>query len=171
MHPVSLLIYLMGTPETLFYTRTSNGAGVANFTFPGESVATISMTHGSATNGGMEHTQIFSKNGGQHIVIENNIRLRLHRTPPGIGYGDTPSYYQGTPGQVTAVWEPEFSLGQLYNKGLFLLGYYGEVEAFARAVLNNQRVPKAGLDDAITATKIFEAFAHGSNKVITLSDL
>jgi len=36
---------------------------------------------------------------------------------------------------VLAVWEPEFSLGQLYNKDLFLLGYTQEIDEFARSIL------------------------------------
>jgi hypothetical protein len=35
-------------------------------------------------------------------------------------------------------WEPEFSLGQLYNKGLFLLGYAPEVIDFTTRLLENQ---------------------------------
>jgi hypothetical protein len=31
--------------------------------------------------------------------------------------------------------EPEFTLGQLYNKKIFLIGYVGEVSACAEAVL------------------------------------
>jgi len=167
-HPVSLLIYLMGYPVNLFYSRSSNGAGIANFTFDDGSIGSIAMTNGASFNGGMERTQIYAKNPGIHISIENNVRLSLHRNPPGIDYGSTPSFYKGTADQTTSVWEPEFSLGQLYNKGLFLLGYYGEIEAFAQAVLNNKKLDKAGIDDAIIITKIFEAFSKGPDKMITV---
>ena len=167
-HPVSLLIYLMGYPESLNYMRGTDGTGIANFSFADGAVASLALTHGASPNGGMERTQIFAKRHGSHISIENNIKLSLHRTPPDLHYGASPSFYTGLPENATAVWEPEFSLGQLYNKGLFLLGYYGEVEAFAQAVINKARVPKAGLDDAIIITKIFEAFAQGANKFIML---
>jgi predicted dehydrogenase len=167
-HPVSLLVYLMGYPESLNYMRGMDGTGIACFTFADDSIASITLTNGSSSNGGMERTQIFAKNHGQHISIENNIKLSLHRTPPELHYGSSPSFYTGTPENATAAWEPEFSLGQLYNKGLFLLGYYGEIEAFAQSIINKTPVPKAGLDDAIIITKIFEAFAQGPNKVIKL---
>jgi len=168
-HPVSLLVYLMGYPASMNYMRGADGTGIVCFSFADGSIASVALTCGASSNGGMEHTQIFAKNKGRHISIENNIKVSLYRTPPDLHYGASPSFYTGTPENATAVWEPEFSLGQLYNKGLFLLGYYGEVEAFAQAVLNKTRVPKAGLDDAIMITKIFEAFAQGANKIIELS--
>ena len=167
-HPVSLLVYLMGYPENLFYMRTNEGLGMVNFTFPDGTIASIAMTQGQSKNGGMERTQLFAKIPGTHISVENNIKVSLHRTPPNIKYGSTPSFYTGTANDATAVWEPEFSLGQLYNKGLFLLGYYGEIEVFAQAVINDTPLPKSGLDDAIVITKIFEAFAHGPGKIIKI---
>ena len=167
-HPVSLLVYLMGYPESLYYKRSPNGSGMACFSFADGSVASIAFTHGASFNGGMERTQIFAKKPDTHIRIENNITLSLHRSPPNLPYGESPSFYTGSPGDVTSVWEPEFSLGQLYNKNLFLLGYYGEIEAFAQAILTNSHIPKAGLDDAIAITRIFEAFAEGPDKNIRI---
>jgi predicted dehydrogenase len=69
---------------------------------------------------------------------------------------------------VTAVWEPEFSLGQLYNKGLFLLGYYGEINEFARSILESRTPRKATLTHAIQVTRLFEAFAEGPGREIAL---
>jgi len=111
----------------------------------------------------MERTVLISEKGG-HIVVDNNVRVSFHRNPPGLGYGDTLSYYLGSPEQTTADWEPEFSLGQLYNKGLFLLGYYKEIEDFAIAAMENKPV-KGGIDDAINVTRIFEAFASNVSGV------
>jgi predicted dehydrogenase len=167
-HPVSLLLFLAGMPATLYYERSSSGAAAATFTYPSGLVASIALTHGAASNAGMERTVIVSDRG-RHITVENNHRLTYHRNPPDLPYGQAPSYFQGTPEQVNAVWEPEFSLGQLYNKGLFLLGYYDEVNEFARAVLE-KRAPRAGtLEHAWQATRIFEAFAQGPGRVTQLS--
>jgi hypothetical protein len=114
----------------------------------------------------MERTQIISSQG-RHIVVENNVRVTLRRSPP-VGYGDTPSYYTGSPDGVTASWEPEFSLGQLYNKGLFLLGYWGEVNEFASSILEKRPPAKGTLEHAWQATHIFEAFAEGPGRTIQL---
>ena len=166
-HPVSLLLMLMGMPDTLYYERTANGAAVATFGYADGRLATITLTNGSAGNTMMERTTIISDRG-RHIVVDNNIRVTYHRDAPDRHYGASPSYFTGTPEQTSAVWEPEFSLGQLYNKGLFLLGYFGEVDEFAKAVIERRPVAKAHLEHAWQATKIFEAFAQGPRTIIKL---
>lgn len=166
-HPVSVLLLLLGMPQSLHYARSTAGAAVATFTYESGEVASILLDHGASNNGGMERTQIVSESGA-HITVENNTTVTLHRSAP-IGYGNEPSFYVGDPGQASAVWEPEFSLGQLYNKGLFLLGYYGEIEEFAQAVLAGRAPAKGTVDDAINATRVFEAFGNGPNREIPLA--
>ncbi len=93
----------------------------------------------------------------------------MHRNPPcETDYGKTPSFFTGKPEETTALWEPEFSLGQLYNKGLFLLGYYNEVNEFARAVLEKRQPVKGTLEQAWQVTRILEAFGEGPGKRIPL---
>lgn len=170
-HPASLMVYLLGMPDTLYFERSPKGAGAATFTFASGTVATLAFTRGASNNGGMERTTIVSARGG-HIVVENNVRVTLHRNPPrapGTGYGNSPDYFTGDPGETSATWEPEFSLGQLYNKALFLLGYYGEVNEFARSILEERPPAKGTLEQAWQVTRIFEAFAEGPGKQIDLT--
>jgi predicted dehydrogenase len=104
--------------------------------------------------------------------VDNNIRVSYHRTPPsepGTGYGSSPNFYTGTTQQTTAFWEPEFSLGQLYNKGLFLLGYYNEVNEFARSILESRPPRKGTLEQAWQVTRVFQAYAEGPQKLIDLT--
>jgi predicted dehydrogenase len=166
-HPASLLIYLLGMPDSLHYERSNSGAGLATFRYTSGAIASVTFTHGSSRNGGMERTMIVSDKG-QHITVENNTRVTFHRTPP-LGYGDVPSFYTGVSEQTSAVWEPEFSLGQLYNKGLFLLGYYNEINEFAGSILENRSPSKGTLKQAWQVTRIFEAFAAGPDKQISLT--
>lgn len=169
-HPMSLLVYLMGMPETLFYQRAFNGSGLATFTYASGAVSSLALTIGSSINGGMERTMI-SSNNGQHIVVENNVRLAFHRSPPpeaGTGYGSSPNFYTGSPEQTIAYWEPEFSLGQLYNKGLFLIGYYDEINEFVESILQDRQPERGTLEQAWQVTRVFEAFAEGPGKVIQL---
>jgi len=165
-HPVSLLIYLLGMPESLHYQRSNTGAGLATFRYASGAIASIALMNRASANGGMERTMILSDTG-QHITVENNTRVTLHRTHP-LGYGDVPSFYTGISEQASAVWEPEFSLGQLYNKGLFLLGYYNEINEFARSILEKRRPEKGTLEHAWQVTRIFEAFAEGPGRQISL---
>jgi predicted dehydrogenase len=165
-HPVSLLVYLLGMPRTLHFQRSSAGAGVATFTFDDGALASIALTHGAASNGGMERTVIVGETG-HHITVDNNTTVTLHRKPK-VGYGDTPSFYAGATEHASAVWHPEFSLGQLYNKGLFLLGYYAEINEFALSILEQRDPCKAHLAHAHQITRIFEAFAEGPGREIPL---
>jgi predicted dehydrogenase len=167
-HPTSLLLYLLGMPSTLYYERSAKGAGAAIFSYDSGAVATLDFTWGSAFLDGLERTVVVSDRG-RHVVVENNLRVRYHRLPFS-GYGDVTDFYSAPPDRATAVWEPEFSLGQLYNKGLFALGYYGEVNEFARAVLEDRSVAKAGLDHARQLTHLFEAFGRGPNIRIDLQE-
>jgi predicted dehydrogenase len=166
-HPVSLLIMLAGMPAALFYQRSADGCGLATFTYSDGTIASLALTHRAAYAGGAERTTIVSEHGG-HIIVDNNLRVSLHRDDPAIGYGSSPSYYVAPPDRATVVWEPEFSLGQLYNKGLFLLGYWGEVNEFAGAILDGRPVAKCHLEHAWQITRIFEAFAEGPGRVIPL---
>ena len=168
-HPTALLVYLMGMPATLYYERSSHGAGVATFTFASGAVATLAFTHGSASRDGMERTMVVS-DAGRHVIVDNNVRVTYHRMPR-LGYGDVPDFYTTDPDEATAVWQPEFSLGQLYNKGIFLLGYYNEVNEFARSILENRPPAKGTLEQAWQVTHLFQAFASGPGQVIPLASL
>lgn len=166
-HPMSLLIYLLGMPATLYYERAASGAGAATFTYADGRIASFLLAHGAPINGGMERTTILSDRN-RLIEIDNNLRVTYHRDGPGRGYGTAPSFYLGRPEETSAIWEPEFSLGQLYNKGIFLLGYWHEVNAFARAILDRTPLDRCHLQHAWQVTRIFEAFAEGPGKVIRI---
>lgn len=166
-HPVSLLVFLMGPPDAVCYERSDCGAGAALFRFESGAVATLSLTRGAALNGGMERTLLLSDQGRQ-ILVENNIRVSYLQGPAGLEYGRSPDFYEGAPGQASAFWEPEFSLGQLYNKGLFLLGYCGEIREFAAAVLENRPLRKGHLAHARQVTQVFEAFSEGPGRFVRI---
>lgn len=157
-HPVSMMVELMGMPEMMIYQRAFNGSGSVLFTFPDGAVANLALTDGMAINGGTERTMIVGDQG-KHIIVDNNINVTYHCNLP-LGYGDNPDFYKGPPEEATASWTPEFSLGQLYNKGLFLLGYYGEVNEFANAILEDRPVAKGTLEQARQITRIFEVFGE-----------
>jgi predicted dehydrogenase len=174
-HPLSQMISLLGAPDSMIYDRNSIGAGVIIFKFPQDVIATLHMTCGMAMNGGVERTIIVSRSGaastgregGRHIIIDNNLVLTYHRNAS-FSYGDETNFYKGEPNDNTAVWQPEFSRGQMFNKGLFLLGYYGELDEFAGAILDKRPLKDGTLEQAWIATQIFEKFIEGPNKLIPL---
>jgi predicted dehydrogenase len=166
-HPASLLLYLLGMPDGLYYERGQSGAGAATFTYASGTVASLAFTHGASKNAGMERTTIVS-DAGRQIVVDNNVKVSYHRDAVR-GYGDVPDFYVSAPDQTTAYWEPEFSLGQLYSKGLFLLGYYAQVNEFARSILEHRPPALGTLEQAWQVTRIFEAFLAGPSERIPLA--
>jgi predicted dehydrogenase len=167
-HPTSNLVNLLGMPQTLMYQRTAGGSGLATFTFAGGAIANLALPQASSGVGGFEFTQIFSDKG-RRIVVENNLKVFYFRDAPGgLPYGANPHFYHAPVASAAAYWEPEFSLGQLYNKGLFIHGYYNEVNEFARSILDGRPPAKGTLDHARQVTRIFEGFAEGPGKVISL---
>lgn len=169
-HIASVLVLFGGMPDTLYYERTPSSAGAATFRYDSGLVATMSLTHGQAYNGGIERSMVVGQHG-HHVLVENNIRVFYARgpsRPEGQGYGNTPNHFTGPPERATAYWEPEISLGQLYSKGLFTQGFWGEIEEFARAILEDRRPAKCHSDHIWQCTRIFEAFAEGPGKVIEL---
>jgi hypothetical protein len=114
----------------------------------------------------LERTVITSDRG-RHVVVDNNLTVVYHRLPFA-GYGDVSDFYAAPAGSATAVWRPEFSLGQLYNKGLFVLGYYNELNEFCTAMLEGRPPAKGTLEQAWQVTRVFEAFAEGPGRTIDL---
>jgi predicted dehydrogenase len=165
-HPASVLLLLLGPPTAVHWDRTRSGAGVASFDYADGSLATLSLTWGGASLDGLERTVITSDRG-RHVVVENNMTVEYHRMAF-TGYGDVTDFYAAAPNEATAVWRPEVSLGQLYNKGLFMLGYWGELDEFA-AVVRERRPPVHGdLDEARVITSMFSAFAQPAGTVVSL---
>lgn len=164
-HPLSILRLLAGPARSLHFTRAPNGGGFATFTMTSGAVASLHLV-------GSFHMQVLAErtevNGdGATVIVENSHRV-VH-APHDIGqippYGRAPDFTSGAP---ATVWEPEFSLGQLYNKALFLLGYAPEVIEFCRAVLEGRDVDAGGLDYAEEGIRILDAFAEGPDREIAL---
>ena len=165
-HPASVILLMLGEPRTLWYERGATGAGTATFTFESGAIGSLAFTFGAAMDGGMERTMLVGDKG-MHVVVENNLRVTLRRNAP-MPYGASPDYYVAEPAEASSIWEPEFSLGQLYNKSLFLQGFYNEVNEFAGCILDDRSPTLGTLAQARAATGIFEAFAQGPGKVIRL---
>lgn len=174
-HPLSQMISLLGAPESMIYDRNDTGAGFVSFQFPGGAMSILQFTCGMAMNGGVERTVIVSKSGasstgrigGRHIIVENNLVLTYHKNPD-FSYGDETDFYKGLPGENTTLWQPEFSRGQMFNKGLFLLGYFGELDEFCNACFERRQPVDGTLEQAWVATHIFEKLLEGPGRRIPL---
>ena len=102
---------------------------------------------------------------GSHAVVENGVRLTHYRRASLPSYGRASSWIQPED-SATVVYEPEFSLGQLYNNTMFALGYLPEVLHFYEAVLAGIPVTKGTLATALEIMKLYDVYAsapHGTS--------
>jgi predicted dehydrogenase len=170
-HPASILYTLAGPVETLYYQREPvNGAAVANLRFRSGAVGCLHLCAGRSGAAPLERMEAVGR--GANVVVENGCRLTYYR-PGGRGeggYGRSESFI-GPDEAAPITWEPEFSLGQLYNHGLFLLGYAPEIRYFAGCVLDGRRLDLGGLDAALEITALYEAFLQGENRLIPVEGL
>jgi predicted dehydrogenase len=171
-HPASVMLYLAGMPQRMIYHRAAHGSGVITFEYDDGKVANMAFTHGgSGVAGGVERVSVVGTK--YRTVVAENCRVICFQGPvsdTGVseGYGNKPIYFTGPIGSTTAVWEPEFQLGQLYSKGLFMLGYYDELLEFARSILEGRQPTRGTLAQCWQITHMFERFADGPGKMIEL---
>jgi predicted dehydrogenase len=160
-HPGSALHYLLGSVEELTYRRSENGGVAALLTYPRSTVGTLHLTSGQADTSPLERLEVIGE--GANVVVDNCVHLTYYRKGGqrgSGGYGRAASFL-GPDEHAPITWEPEFSLGQLYNKNLFMEGYVQQVDYFARCVLAGEAPTRGGLEDAWHITRLFEAFRYG----------
>jgi predicted dehydrogenase len=157
VHPGSALHFLLGPLGAVSYMwNKTNGGVVANLQFRSGVIGALHIT-GSQGGGPLERIDIVGQ--GANVVVDNAMRVTYYRKAPKRDYGRTPDFYTSDDG-AALYWEPEFSLGQLYNKAIFLMGYVQQVQYFAECVLDDRPPEKCGLDDALEITKWLDAFLN-----------
>jgi predicted dehydrogenase len=168
VHPYSVLKYLAGSVQSIYVERSAvNGASMTAIRFTSGAIGSLHMSMGQAGKSPLERTEIIGENA--NVVIDNNLRVTYYRgTSAGAGYGREADYYHETE-TPTQFWEPEFSLGQLYNKGIFLLGYAQEVLYFCECALSNTPPERANLTDALELMHIYEAYCLPDGTVVQVA--
>ncbi len=160
VHPHSLLLFLGGPLESLFVTRSFSGAATVSLQFKSGAIGNLIFSSGQSISSFLERTEIIGT--GENIVVENNIRVTLYRRGTRKqGYGRSGDYFDITDEEsVPLRWEPEFSLGELHNKGLFLLGYAPEIISYTTRLLEGKGPERGTLDDALELLLIYEAYRN-----------
>jgi predicted dehydrogenase len=166
VHPASILLYLMGPLRSLcFHREPVNGGISALLRFRSGAVGTMHLAAGQSGTSPLERVEVVGR--GANLVVENGVRLTYYRPGSPGPYGRTGTYLADDD-SAPMLWEPEFSLGQLYNKNLFLLGYAPEVRYFCRCVLDGAPPERAGLADAREILRVYEAFRGPDGVEVTL---
>lgn len=157
-HPGAVIHYLMGKIATMTYEREPfNGGSVTSFRFVSGAVGTLHMTAGSSVGSPLERLEVIGR--GCNVVVDNGVKVTYYRKTSLPPYGRAASYIVGDE-SAPLHWEPEFSLGQLYNKNIFYLGYVPEVLHFCECVLDGKPLQKGTLEDVLEIVKLFEAYRN-----------
>ena len=167
VHPASVLHHIAGGIESIYFDVAANGASVTSLRFASGAVGALHLPAGQSGTSPLERIEVVGE--GANVVVDNGVKLTYFRRGergPG-GYGRATSYI-GDDAGAPLYWEPEFSLGQLYNKGLFLLGYAQEIAYFCECVLADRRPEWAGTDYALATLRLYEAYAGPARTEIGL---
>ncbi|TBL81254.1 Gfo/Idh/MocA family protein [Paenibacillus thalictri] len=166
-HPGAIIYYLMGKIGKMSYDwEAVNGGSVTNLRFLSGAIGTLHMTAGIAGSSPLERLEVIGQ--GANVVLENGVHLTYYRKLSGKRpYGRTGSYLVDEQ-EAPLHWEPEFSLGQLYNKNIFMLGYAPEVLHFCESVLAGQPPQKGTLDASLEIAKLFEAYRTTPEGVVSV---
>jgi predicted dehydrogenase len=166
VHPHAVLKYLAGDLQSIFVRRNQTvSSAIVSLQFKGGAIGMLHFSQGQSSRSFLERTEVIGD--GANVIVENNTRVTYFRRdkPPG-EYGKADNYFAGDIDHAPLVWEPEFSLGQLYNKGIFLLGYAPEVIHFTSRLLDDTGPEFGTLDDALELLKIYEAYLKADEEVV-----
>ncbi len=166
-HPMGLVLGLMGPAETIYFERhPRTGSASISMRFASGALGNIFLEGRPSPNGPAERAIVIGD--GAHLEIDNVIRLTYYRRVSKRGaYGREASFI-GPNEDAPLFWEPEFTLGQLYNKNIFLIGYVGEVCHFAESVLDGKAPDRAGAADLIEIMRWTEALHQPSGTLTRL---
>ncbi|HEY8454367.1 MAG TPA: Gfo/Idh/MocA family oxidoreductase [Actinopolymorphaceae bacterium] len=155
-HPGAILHYLMGPIARFSHEwEPTSGASVATLRFVSGAVGTLHLAAGSAVTSPLERVEVVGQ--GANVVLENGVRLTYYRRGARLAYGRSPSFVVDDE-HAALHWEPEFSLGQLYNKNLFYLGYVPEILHFCQSVIEETPPSKGTLEDSLAIMRLFDVY-------------
>ncbi|MBN1402598.1 MAG: Gfo/Idh/MocA family oxidoreductase [Anaerolineae bacterium] len=160
-----LLLRLFGECQGVSYLRsTLTGDAVINLAYRGGLVGTLHLTGGQALTSPLERLEVIGQ--GANLVVENGVRLIYYRPGGrrGLGEGPSESSFIGPDEGAPIIWEPEFSLGKLYNKGLFLQGYVGCLSYFAQQTLAGESPKLGSLVDILHIMTAHDKILRGSER-------
>lgn len=150
VHPYALLSRLFGECEGFTVMRSDKtGGGVITFRYRSGIVGSLHLTSGQALSSPLERLEVVGN--GANVVVENGVRLTYYRKGGAPGDDQTlgPDVFIGADANAPIVWEPEFSMGQVYNKQLVLQGYVGCIRHFAERLLQEEAPRHGNLVDML----------------------
>ncbi len=155
-HPGAILHFLGGPIERASYEwEASTGATFTNVRFKSGAIGSLHFAAGQSGASIFERLEIIGE--GSNAIVDNGSRLTWYRKAALPSYGRAASFIQPDD-KAALLFEPEHSLGQLYNNNLFYLGYVQEILHLTDAILDGKPFTKGTLEAAYEIMKLFEFF-------------
>ncbi len=158
-HPLSAMRVVGGPVARVATHRSRHEGGALILEFASGAVGTLHLSSGM--RGATERYSFFAEHA--HVVVENALRVLLHRGIP-FHYGRTVDFAPAGTDSGTVVWEPQNNLATLENKALFTQGFYNELSYFLQCVQEKRPAALGTLEFAREIMEIYEAalFSDGS---------
>ncbi|RWK63388.1 Gfo/Idh/MocA family oxidoreductase [Mesorhizobium sp.] len=155
-HPAAILNFLGGPIERASYDwEPTTGATFTNFRFKSGAIGSLHCAAGQSGSSLLERVEIVGE--GSNAIVENGSKLTWYRRAELPAYGRAASFIQSDD-KAALVYEPEHSLGQLYNNNLFYLGYVPEILHLTDAILDGAPLTKGTLEVAHEIMKLFDFY-------------
>lgn len=155
-HPAAILNYIGGPIERASYEWAAETGGVAaSLRFASGAIGMLHLAAAQSWSSPLERVEAIGNRA--NAVVDDGVHLRYYRPAELPAYGRAHSFIRADDA-APLLFEPEHSLGQLYNNNLFYLGYAPEILHFCDSVLAGTPPTKGTLDDVVEIMKLFEFF-------------
>ncbi len=162
-HPFGAVQAALGPVATITLAPAASGhGGVALATLADGTTGSFHFSAGQAGTSPLERFEVVGE--GANVVVENAVRVTYYRPGSPGPYGRTPTFLTDND-HAPLHWEPEMTLGQMYNTNNFFQGYAPSIVAFARAALGEAPLAYGTLEDAARTLAVFEALRSGRSVV------
>ncbi|NLG29332.1 MAG: Gfo/Idh/MocA family oxidoreductase, partial [Chloroflexi bacterium] len=161
----ALLVRLFGECDGISYLRSNIGDLVLNIHYGSGVIGTMHLTGAQASTSPLERLEVVGL--GANVVVENATRLTYYRAGGDRGLpdeGDRPTTFIGADETAPLIWEPEFTLAELYNKQLFLQGYVGSLQHFCDAIFADQPPRQGNVVDMLHIMMIHDKIRDGKER-------
>jgi len=168
VHPASILYALAGPIHSMRRLRDRRrGATITLIDFVNGAIGAMHLTAGQSGMSPLERVELIGE--GSNLVVDNGIYVTYYRPGKRGKYGRTAGFIPDEIDMAPLTWSPEFSLGQLYNKNIFTLGYAQEILYFCDCVLNQSPPEYCNLEMALEMAKIYQGFLCTDDEEIIIN--
>ena len=164
-HPLSLMLAVGGTVDSVSTHRGKNGGGVCILSFDSGAVGNLHLAAGGGSGQPIEQYSFFGDSS--QATIDNNLRITWQRGIP-FQYTSTTDYVPKGFDSGAIIWEPQNGLATLENKALFTQGFYHEINYFCQCILSQTPAQIGSLKFAFHLMEVYESALLSKGKLFAI---